>query len=480
MPFAFDLLDEQQKKAQQQQQGEGAPAMTGGGLSFGAGSPQAQPQQEKGTQKQGSGFVGLDQYMNANKGNKFGNQFTGKVQGSLDSAKQSLDQGAQGFTNASNQGSTKWNDVQGQVKGIVDNAGDGTTKDDAAKIQGYQTAKYQGPESFLGTSFGTQAQGSVQKASQQANALQSEGGRFALLDQYFGRPKYNMGEKSLDNLLVQNTPGVAARAQNIGEQAKQFSTTASQKYRDMDNYAAANKQATADAAQQTVNYLNQAKTDFDTGLNSRYNDYKTSTQAYNDARRNDLSDDALDADTMSLLGLKEGDSLYNTNLSSYLKDSPMASLGQFASDKDYAKYLALSQLAEEDPTLLSADQRKDAGTAEGKGRVSFDKNRFLTDRQNAKSAYTSQYSALQTQAADLSKRAADLRAAAEQSNPYEDTGNPLVKKLKPGRSPDDDAYNFAMDLLRQASQLDQSATGAQSQMAELDNIYQVNRKVRKA
>lgn len=387
MPFAFDLLDEQQKKAQQQQQGEGAPAMTGGGASFGSGQAQSSGPAEKGTNRQGSGFVGLDQYMNANKGNKFGNQFTGKVQGSLDSAKQSLDQGAQGFTNASNQGSTKWNDVQGQVKGIVDNAGDGTTKDDAAKIQGYQTAKYQGPESFLGTSFGTQAQGSVQKASQQANALQSEGGRFALLDQYFGRPKYNMGEKSLDNLLAQNTPGVAARAQNIGAQAKQLSANAQNQNQQLDNLATANKQATADAAQQTVNYLNQAKTDFDTGLNSRYNDYKTSTQAYNDARRNDLSDDALDADTMSLLGLKEGDSLYNTNLSSYLKDSPMASLGQFASDQDYAKYMALSQLAGEDPTLLKADNRAKAGTAVGMGRATVDKNRLQSDIQASQTGY---------------------------------------------------------------------------------------------
>ena len=480
MPFAFDLLDEQQKKAQQQQQGEGAPAMTGGGLSFGAGSPQAQPQQEKGTQKQGSGFVGLDQYMNANKGNKFGNQFTGKVQGSVDAAKQTLNQNADAFSNASNQGATKWNDVKDQVKGIVDSAGDSTTKDDASKVQGFANAKYQGPENFLGTAYGTQAQGGVQKAAQQAKALQSEGGRFALLDQYFGRPQYNQGQKSLDNLLVQSAPGVAARAQNIGTQAKQISAQAAQKNQELDNLAAANKQATADAAQQTVNYLNQAKTDFDTGLNSRYNDYKTSTQAYNDARRNDLSDDALDADTMSLLGLKEGDSLYNTNLSSYLKDSPMASLGQFASDQDYAKYMALSQLAGEDPTLLQAADRANAGTGAGMGKLSFDQNRFGMDRQDAETSYTTQYNALQKDSADFAKRAADYRQQAAQLNPYEDTGNPMVKKLKPGRSPDNAAYEMAMSLLNQANQFDSYAADARNKMAGLQDTYKVNRKVTRA
>lgn len=463
-PFAFDLLDEEKQKAQAQDQGAGAPAMTGGGLSFGAGSPQAQPQQEKGTQKQGSGFVGLDQYMNANKGNKFGNQFTGKVQGSLDSAKQSLDQGAQNFAQASNQGAVKWNDIGDQVKGIVDNAGDSTTKDDASKIQQFSKAHYQGPENFLGTAYGTQAQGGLQKATQQAKALQSEGGRFALLDQYFGRPQYNQGQKSLDNLLVQSAPGVAARAQNIGEQAKQFSTTASQKYRDMDNYAAANKQATADAAQQTVNYLNQAKTDFDTGLNSRYKDYKTSTQEYNDARRNDLSDDALDAETMSLLGLKEGDSLYNTNLSSYLKDSPMASLGQFASDQDYAKYLALSQLAGDDPTLLKADNRAKAGTGAGLGKLAFDKDRFQSDRNTAQAQYDGQSSTLSSQAGQFDQTASVKRAAADR---MKDSRDPMER-------------DFARQLYAEADAAMNAANNARSQITSLQNSYGVNRKVRKA
>ena len=386
-PFSFDLLDEEKQKAQAQDQGAGAPAMTGGGLSFGAGSPQAQPQQEKGTQKQGSGFVGLDQYMNANKGNKFGNQFTGKVQGSVDAAKQTLNQNADAFSNASNQGATKWNDVQGQVKGIVDSAGDSTTKDDASKVQGFANAKYQGPENFLGTAYGTQAQGGVQKAAQQAKALQSEGGRFALLDQYFGRPQYNQGQKSLDNVLVQSAPGVAARAQNIGTQAKQVSAQAAQKNQELDNIAAANKQATDDAAKQTRDYLGQARTGFETDLNKRYQDYLNTNKTYNDARRADVADDALDAETLGLYGLNEGQGIYGLNLSSYIQDNPQGSLGQFASDRDYARYLALSQLAGDDPTLLKADNRAKAGTAVGMGRATVDKNRLQSDIQASQTGY---------------------------------------------------------------------------------------------
>lgn len=389
MPFAFDLLDEEQKKKNEEQAGGGgAPAMTGGGSTFGEWQPKQDGNaSEKGATKQGSGFVGLDQYMNANKSNQFGNQFTGKVQGSVDTAKNSLNQGAQDFTNASNQGATKWNDVQDQVKGIVDNAGDSTTKDDAAKIQGFSKAKYQGPENFLGTAYGTQAQGATQKASQQAGALQSEGGRFALLDQYFGRPKYNMGEKSLDNLLVQNTPGVAARAQNIGSQAKQLSATAGQKNQELDNLAAANKQATDYTANQTKSYLGQAKSGFESDLNKRYDDYLAGNKAYNDARSADLSDDALDTDTMGLTGLDDGQNLYNVNLSNYLQASPQGSKSQFASDADYARYLALSQLAGDEPTTLQANDRANAGSAGGMGKVSFDTARLANDLQKSQADY---------------------------------------------------------------------------------------------
>lgn len=463
-PFSFDLLDEEKQKAQVQDQGAGAPAMTGGGLSFGAGSPQAQPQQEKGTQKQGSGFVGLDQYMNANKGNKFGNQFTGKVQGSVDAAKQTLNQNADAFSNASNQGATKWNDVQDQVKGIVDSAGDSTTKDDASKVQGLANAKYQGPENFLGTAYGTQAQGGVQKAAQQAKALQSEGGRFALLDQYFGRPQYNQGQKSLDNLLVQSAPGVAARAQNIGTQAKQVSAQAAQKNQELDNLAAANKQATDDAAKQTRDYLGQARTGFETDLNTRYSDYTSANDDYNIARLSDVADDAFDADTMSLLGLNEGDTLYNTNLASYFQDSPNASLGEFASDQDYAKYLALSQLAGDDPTLLKADNRAKAGTGAGLGKLAFDKDRFQSDRNTAQAQYDGQSSALSSQAGQFDQTASVKRAAADR---MKDSRDPMER-------------DFARQLYAEADAAMNAANNARSQITSLQNSYGVNRKVRKA
>lgn len=451
-PFVLDPLDEEEEN---QDEGFGAPAMTGGGQTFGGGGGGGAPQSnaaEQGTAKQGSGFVGLDKYMNANKGNDFGGQFTGKVQGSIDSAKDSLKQGAEGFTGASNQGAVKWNDVQDQAKGIVDSAGDNTSQDDVSKFKGFTGAKYQGPESFLGSSYGTQAQGSVQKAAQQGNALQSEGGRFALLDQFYGRPKYSMGEKSLDNLLVQNAPGVGARSQAIGGQAKQLSGQAGQTEQSLNNLAASNRQATQDTARQSKDYLGNSLAGFQTDLNQRYGDFNSANDAFNQGRRGDISDDAWDAESMGLFGLEEGSNLYDINAGDYVQDNPSASLGQFASDQDYAKYLALSQLAGDDPSYLSAADRAQAGTGAGMGRVSVDQQRLARDLAARKADYEPRNAALQ----DAIDSARGILQPEYATDEYLNSDEPSVIV----------GVNQVRELMRQQK--------------ELQELYGANRKVSKA
>lgn len=388
-PFAFDPLDEEQKKkaeAEQAAAGGAAPAMTGGGSTFsGGGSGAAMPSGDKGAARQGSGFVGLDKYMAANKGNDFGGQVTGKVQGSVNAAKGTLGQGASEFANASNQGTTRWGDVGNEAKGLIDSAGDQTTKENASRIQGLESAKYQGPDSFAGSAFGTQAGGAVQKATQQANALQSEGGRFALLDQYYGRPNYNSGQKSLDNLLVQNAPGVAARSQSIGGQAKTLAANAGQTGQDMNNLATANRAATDDTAKQTRDYLGNAVTGFQSGLDNRYKDFQNQAGAYNKSLYDDASDDVLGDDASKAFGVNYGTPLFDTKLSNYIQENPQGTKNEFATDADYAKYLALSQLSGEDPTYLQAGDRAKAGTA-ASGQNTVDQARLKGDLATKKAA----------------------------------------------------------------------------------------------
>jgi hypothetical protein len=379
MPYVYDpLLDDEEN------QGQGAPQapMTGGGETFSgesAGGGLSQAPQQKGVNRQGSGFVGLDQYLAANKGSQFGKQVTGKVADTLGSAKQQLGQSAQDFTNASNQGTTRWNDVDDEFKGIVDSAGKDTTAEQTARAKELERAKYKGPDSFYGTAGSNQAMGGIEKAKQQSQALQSEGGRFALLDQYFGRPTYSLGQKTLDNALVNGTPGVAARSVSLGNRANQLSDEARQTGLGLENLATANKEATADTAKNASEYATGALDTFGTGLNQRYADFSKGNDEYNQTMRGMLSNLSPEsaasngADPYELLGLTGNENLYGLkDFSPYVQDSAKPTLSQFASPEDAARYRALGEIASDNFQMpIDATQ---AGTA-GTGRITADKGR---------------------------------------------------------------------------------------------------------
>lgn len=403
MPYSWDLLDEQQAK-KNQDPNQPAPQMTGGGTSFSDAAASGTPSKpgQNPSASQGSGFVNLDKYMNANQGGGFGDQFTGKIQGDVDTAKQAQDKGAADFTDASNKGATKWGDVSDAATGLVQNAGDKTTADDAAKIKGWSGATYQGPTGFQDTAAGTQAQGATQKAAQEGQALQKEGGRFALLDQFYGRPQYTQGQKSLDNLLIQNAPGVAAKSNSISNQSQQLQGGLNQKTQDLNNLASANSAATQETAQKTKDLVSGSLKDFSTGLEGRYADYNKANADYNTGLEGDIGSGNITPEELSKLGLNSGDSMYNLNLRDYVNTTPaQANLSQFANDQDYAKYLALNQLAGEDPTELTAANRSQAGTAANLGRDTIDSARLATDRGAVKGQYDSEIAGPQQQLATI-------------------------------------------------------------------------------
>lgn len=396
-PYTFDLLDEEQaKKKDEGAQGQGsAPAFTGGGQTFNSGSgggsaqPSGMPNAQNGTAKQGSGFVNLDQYMTANKGNNFGNQFTGKIQGSIDSAKQGLDQSATDFTNASNQGATKWNDVGDQAKGIVDKAGAGTSADDAKKFQGYENATYKGPDSYSGSAYGTQAQGGLQKAYQQASAAQNEGGRFALLDQFYGRPTYTTGQKSLDNLLVQNAPGVGAKVQGLGNEAAQLSSQANKSQGDLDALATMNKSATQDTANNSKQYLTDANSKLQTGLQDEFAKAQKAQQTGYSDEVNAFQNRSWTPAELRSLGLSPDDRTYGIDPLKYLTQGATPTMAQVASPEEYARSAALAQLAGDGSTsYLDQNSASQAGTAASP--YSFDTSGFQSAATARKAALDQQ------------------------------------------------------------------------------------------
>lgn len=86
-------------------------------------------------------------------------------------------------------------------------------------------ASYGGPKSLSDRAeLYDSAYSKTDQAKKTADLSKSEAGRFALLDEFYARPDYSKGQKSLDNLLVQNDPTARAAFKSSREKANQTST----------------------------------------------------------------------------------------------------------------------------------------------------------------------------------------------------------------------------------------------------------------
>jgi hypothetical protein len=244
---------------------------------------------------------------------------------------------------------------------------------DAKQFQNWRNETYTGPKSLSETqdTWNKYWSGSNQ-ASANAKALGTEAGRFSLLDNYFGRPQYNFGQKSLDNLLVQQS-GLGKETHDLQNQAASLKSQGQAQAQQLQGYAAQR----AGEVEQNKNQVNQAYQGAVNQAQDSVNQTLAQAQAQRSQDQNTLkqaiaSGKFSDAQ-LSALGLSHGQNLYNTDLNSYFKfnDSPL-SKEQVATDDQRARLNALAQLGGDTQSFLG--DHIDPSQA-----YSFDANRLSQD-----------------------------------------------------------------------------------------------------
>lgn len=347
-----------------------------------AGQPQEQGQ-SGGAPKGIARFQNLDSYLNNNNAQAAGQKFGDKVEGEVDQAKSTMDTAANQFKNTVN--------ASGQVasQDQINAAVADPMKADANQFAGWRDTEYKGPKGLADDQAGwNQYWGAAQNANTTAKLAGKESGRFALLDKYYGRPAYNFGEKSLDNLLIQRGGGLndvkaiqdkAAGLNTYGaNQSKELAATAAQRAGQVEQTRNAARSAVGLGANGQVQ--GGALGSLQDQVTQRAKDWNSERDRQYGNLTADLSDDQVNADTLSALRLSGDENLYDIDLkdSRYLSKNPQdATVGTVATGDDYNRYLALSKLAGIDPTFLTEAGRAGAGTAGSK--VGFNKELFDQD-----------------------------------------------------------------------------------------------------
>lgn len=359
-----------------------------------------QGQDSNGKKPTGSNFTNIDSYLNGENAKNFGQEFGGKIQGSINKAKSTIDSTADTVKNqASSYGYVPSRD---EINSYISGAGDSTTDEDAKKFQGWTSQAYAGPRGIEDNQNAwNEYWGNLKEAKTVANAADKESGRFALLDKYYGRPSYSFGEKSLDNLLVQtgggfnNSAELKKQAADLDPYAKkrqeEVSSAATQRAADIENARTAARQAIGlgENGQISGGALGSLTADIEARVaaeNQKRAALYSSLLSQLGGGTERVSGKGPTANIKDYVnGIDPNTHIYDMNLANYLKRGPDANKTQVATDQDYARYLALSKLAGVDPSYLSADQRQNAGKLPVA--ASFDTSRFLSDAKAAEYAY---------------------------------------------------------------------------------------------
>lgn len=392
-----------------QQQGGSAPnanqpvSLSGGGPAGSAsyGSSAAPTVTNKPTSS--GRYTNLKSYLDANKNyNSQGGGFGGQIYSNLDDKQQGIQTGFQGaqkqFQDQANQGRVQYdnNVVTGALANPTQYA---QNQDQLNAFARLRDATYGGPTELAQAQDFKNQTSNFQGLTQQT---QSEQGRYGLLNNLYGTPKYNQGQQQLDNLFLQADPQQLAKLQTATQLGATLGKTIDtgldqdkQLAQSYQNEANATKNATQNALSNTVLGFNQQ------AINqaNAYNDQ--ATRQYNDLR-DQLSHGQIPANLMKALGLSDGMQLYGIDPTAYLAKNNFTASAVNAINSDQAAQIqALHKLAggaiggqANDVLNQFINNASQANQAAGQQAFNLNANALLSAVNKNKADYDSQVAAL--------------------------------------------------------------------------------------
>lgn len=392
MPFIYDPNLDQEH--QQQQAAQGVQLSGAAPVANASGSPSANQSQSKDVNS-GSGFQNLDKYLSTNQSQAFGNQVLGKVGNQVQNASTQMNQAADQFANQVKSA----NNIPTQAD--INKAIANPAQANAGQFQEWKNQTYKGPTSLSDPSAQdtwNKYWSGAKQAQTSANLLGNEAGRFTLFDQYFGKPSYGFGQKSLDNLLVQQS-GLGNQTRDLQNQATQLQQKGADTAKTLQELASTRA---GDVDRNRNNLLSTIGIDaqgnvltgdkagaigkeyqaFDDYLNQQ----NAARHAQQQAFKSNLAKDTLTGDDLAAmnLGNVQGQHLYDLDLNNYYTAGGDLNKDQVMTPEQRARIQALSNLAGVTDTFASSAPQAQSAA------YGFDINRLRSDAAAREAAYNNE------------------------------------------------------------------------------------------
>jgi hypothetical protein len=317
--------------------------------------------------RQGTGYTNLQTLMNANQGNQLGKAVGSGIQNTGQQVQNNLNQSQQNF-NTQSQANEIGTDqdkenVQNTLDELQSNPSAGVNQQQIGQFEQYESGNYNGPQGLVnsqGQSDTSQLQGQASAAQQEGQAVDSAGGRQALLQKYVSNPsqEYGSGAQAVDTALLGATGGKQLQqarqsVAGLGNQVNNAANTAQQQ-------AQQYQQQAQSFGQQVVGQLQNAQSALYTPAAAEAAQYNANAPVLaqqaqatiTEAAPGTAGNETLSPAAMQALGLTQGEKTYGANLAgdiTYQGPAGPATALNVMTQPQLAQYSGLSQLMGQSP-----------------------------------------------------------------------------------------------------------------------------------
>lgn len=342
MPFA-----PRKQTDEELQQQTSSPNISGQSTSFSANVPGGNAGMAKPKAKSSGQYQNLQKYISANQ--EQAGQMAGKVASDVEGQVGQAQQAVGGITNQVQK--TQAYDPNAAIS----RAGQLSNEEKQAYNAQKQTGGYTGAQDVYGLSGYQDAAKKATEAATTASLAGTEQGQKELLKKSYARPTYSGGASTLDQALIQYNQPAKQQISSLADKYKDLSSQFSGQFGQAQS-AIEQSQAQAKANQAAIAQAEQkARGDLLGGIQSRATQMAQEAPQAQERFRGDISDDALTAETMGLLGLQAGQNLYGINLADYVNyNQTPINANAVATQQERQKYQDLMNLFGTPGTELSA------------------------------------------------------------------------------------------------------------------------------
>lgn len=354
--MAYVLSDEEEALNKEGQEQQGTPLGAESGIITGD-----EQKQNQGATNGTGNYTNLQSYLDQNKQANFGEKFSNTLGDTIKSAEQGQKATEQSFKDKVNQ-STILED-----KNVTEAAANAprTIVNDQNKLAQFrrqQNARYAGPTQLSDEqTLYNQAYSPTNKAVSEAGEAQTEGGKKALLNQYYGagagRYDYTSGQSNLDRVLLGMDPNTRSLLEQQKDRAEKAQNSFGMLQSSLNDYAKEKKGVTNEARENTNNALGRAIPAWQESVQNRVNKQiqgrDENIKGINEAIRQRKTGSLTDSD-WELLGLDKNQPLYGIGKEGgVLSPNLDANLQTLATPEEYDISQAYATLANQPDTFLT-------------------------------------------------------------------------------------------------------------------------------